>query len=561
MIKSKSNKLSLFFSTSNHPSNKSSFQQIIISTNQTFNKSPFHQQILLKLCQRHLKKPKQVMYSTLQQNTKLTLIYKFIIIASSQEILRKRPFVSNDNSSTNEPPTKRRRIDSNHNLNHNSNHNSHHNSNHNSNDDSNHNSKPDSKTVITIKQEKTKNNMIALKDITQYHPSVFTIRGKFTFLSELQQKGATQKDYFYGIFIDKQLTEKKVNFWGEHAIKFKTKLKTNQIYEAYGLNPRKKETRWAYYGSIELAVGRNTKFEAQEIKENDQDDDLQILTQSWKFVCDIAHIKLEKEFAIIDVIGIIAEMDEPTKIFTKLNPETPIRRIVLADETAKIAVTLWDRQSTIPLKLHQIIALKKARVANYAGKSLNLAGHVELIPEHTRADDLYQWKLEQNTTLKSIFDSLKSMSNVTQATMEEHADAAEITIKQIVQMQQRFRATQRIPDKKMFKIQAMIHEINSQLFHYKHNEPSWALKITMRDQHGDWCKAICFETSGTKIMNGFSAKQAAELQLADTPKFTEILEDIKNAKQQRMFLVRLKENSFFQDRKKLDFVVDDVEDC
>ena len=407
--------------------------------------------------------------------------------------------------------------------------------------------------------------IMPLKDITKWHPRTFTVRGKFTHKSEIKYKGKyTQTAYFYAIFMDVYCTEKKVNFWANFAEDWINKLKIDSIYEIYGLAPKEQPPKFQEYGPVELNVNKNTKLDIKEYtdEDEDEDDDLRILTQSWSFVPNIAAIKQKPQFAVIDVIGIISDLEPATTQFTRNNSDTPIRRIEIVDRTSKVKVTLWDEQTKIPLKLHQVIALKRVKVSDYGGKSLNLKGYIVTKVEHTLADELSLWYMQHNTTFANIIAQIQSITTA-QASIEDYTNAVEISCQEADKMQQMFRITQKMPKLSIFKVKGSICDINSTLFHYKQTggKASWSLRIKIKDLEGHNFRAICFEESGTQIMKGYTGEAAAELQCTNMDELYKLIQNIINNGQQRMFSIRTKQNTYFADRHTLDYIVDEVEDC
>ena len=473
-----------------------------------------------------------------------------------------------DSSTNDQPPNKRRKLNADTNItdtnitntditntinNNNHNHNSH------------------NGTIVpsfsTIKKEKTQQKSILyLREITKWHPRTFTIKGKFTYISEVEYKGKfDKKAYFYALFMDAKSTEMKINFWAELVEEWTKKkpLKKNVIYEIYGLAPKQQPPRFRQYGEIELNCTRTSTFTPKEINEDDEedeDDDLKILNQNWNFTPNIIGIKEKSEYEIIDVIGVISRLEDATTQFTRKNPDTPIRRIEIADETAKISATIWNSQTKIPLKLHQIAAFKAMMVKNYGGKTLTLVGHIEIKPEHTRADELELWLKRNNGTTKVIIDGIQSITKA-ETSLEDYKDASEITCQDALKKQQIFRVTQKMPKITHYKVKGAICDVDSQLFHYKGGKPSWALKIRIMDIDEHNFKAICFEEVGAQIMKGYSGEQAADLQCKSMDTLLKLIQNIIERGQQRVFSIRCKQNTYWANKKTLDYIVDEVQDC
>ena len=416
------------------------------------------------------------------------------------------------------------------------------------------NSQPQSQTPKPVIKKKV---ITKLAQIRAYSAPTFTVKGIFTYIEPIQKIPVkfSETDYFYGVLIDSDSTERKVNFWGKHAIHFFSTLKLNVIYEIYGLKPRKQsDVRSQSYGSIQLSCTQHTVINEISKKESeddeDEDDDLNFSAQSWKVIDNIQVIKDVKEHAYVDVIGVVTDIEQPTTVSTRRNAKTPIRKFTLADEGATIQVTLWFDKASIPLKENQIIGLKRARVLNYGGKSLSANGLITN-PKHSRVDALQIWKTEQTGSLTKVI-------NLTEGAYDY--DVAEVlTIPEAKQLKERFRHSQKMPLKKIYKIKAAVKEIDPNMFYLKNDSiPDWRLKITMVDVIGNCFPAVAFNEAAVKIMRGYSAEEAGRFIATNLEFLEHVIQKVLDVKMELIFCVRIKVNSWDPKMHTLDFIIDDL---
>ena len=245
----------------------------------------------------------------------------------------------------------------------------------------------------------------------------FIIQGRITFKSQLQNLVIKQrrKSHFHIVMSDSESNNIKINFWKAEAIQFFAKLEQGQIYQVSAIKIYEPNPRYALYGPLELVCTRSTKFE--EIK-NCKD---YILPQNWKFMTDIESIQQKQDRQLIDVIGIACEIQEPREITVSNGTRiTQLKNLNLMDESGKINVAVWGSEANIKIKEGQIIAIKKARVGFYGGKSLTVAGYIELNPNNPTLHEILKFKQEKCKILKAVIDKTKKITDETLTTNNKH---------------------------------------------------------------------------------------------------------------------------------------------
>eukprot|EP01097_Dermamoeba_algensis_P005762 TRINITY_DN3638_c0_g1_i1.p1 TRINITY_DN3638_c0_g1~~TRINITY_DN3638_c0_g1_i1.p1 ORF type:complete len:492 (-),score=113.55 TRINITY_DN3638_c0_g1_i1:586-2061(-) len=110
---------------------------------------------------------------------------------------------------------------------------------------------------------------------------------------------------------------------------------------------------------------------------------------------DIEDISGVNKDTLIDVVGIINDLNDPTVIKTKAGHESTKRTLTLLDTKASIELTLWGTQAEkLPLQVGNVLTAKGVKVSDYNGKSLSsLSSSVfEIDPEEEpRVKHLQLW--------------------------------------------------------------------------------------------------------------------------------------------------------------------------
>lgn len=122
----------------------------------------------------------------------------------------------------------------------------------------------------------------------------------------------------------------------------------------------------------------------------------------------IADVQDRPKDDIVDVIGIIINVKPYSSITTKAGNQLAKRELDIVDDSHRgIPITLWgDRAENFAGEKHQILAIKAAKVGEYAGqKSLSVlqSSVIELNPDNERAINLRGWIESQDpNSLQSL---------------------------------------------------------------------------------------------------------------------------------------------------------------
>ena len=350
----------------------------------------------------------------------------------------------------------------------------------------------------------------------------------------------------------------KINFWESQAVLNFGKFKKEQLYQFSNLKVYEPSSpTFALYGSIELNAQNHSKFVKIEKTKSF------ILPQYWRFIDGIEDIAEKSENEKIDVVGMVFDIENEKEITVGRDHRkrpTTVRSFKLIDQTGKITVSCWGEKSKIQLQEHQIIAIKKARISNYGGKSLTVLGYIEENPKHVKVKELKTWKQTQKLMLARLIKETKSVTDESgMSRKHDYSKAKTTTVSNVIDVRDTFHLTNALPQQTLFIVPAKIKKINNNMFFQKANKPHWRLKIQILDpvekENQIWVTA--FQTPASKILDDLSPEAAIKMQTQDTSAFTSMITSKFNADTYNFHLFA-KENEW-QDMKRLEFIVEDVE--
>ena len=262
-----------------------------------------------------------------------------------------------------------------------------------------------------------------------------------------------------------------------HAVSLFGKFKRSEVYQFSKLKVYEpSNSKFAIYGPIELNFQNHTKFvKVTETKSF-------ILPQYWRFIDGIEEITQKSENEKIDVVGIVFDIENEKEITVGngyRKRQTTVKSFKLMDQTGKITVSCWGEKSKIQLKEHQIIAIKKARITNYGGKSLNVLGHVDTDPEHVKVKELKIWKQTQNVALAQLIKATKSVTDEAKMNKKrDYSKAANTIISSMINVRDIYHLTNAVPQETLFIVPAKIKKINNNMYFQKANQTSSFLKCS-----------------------------------------------------------------------------------
>ena len=408
-----------------------------------------------------------------------------------------------------------------------------------------------------VKDKTSSKKFTKLDQITRWDAAAFQIKVKCTHVSD-KQFTSTGKPWFYAIIMDKEMTEKKINFWTDVVKKHYDKMKKGSIYEINRVQTRCiKNEQYRVFGEVELTCTPSTVITQV------SDDYLVKLPQKWNFIPNIMTIQNQTQKAIFDVIGIVSEWEEVDIVNTRRGP-SKVRRVKIYDETGIIEISIWGESGCRNWKKDKIVAFKNCRTSTFNGFSLTLLSWVETEVVCPRAHQIRQWLLSKHPVLKMYYDKLPCLSDGV-AKIEDYSKIKPTTVQIAHEMRHDYQKDQTFPDQRLIKIQGIIAGITRKpFFHIKRGKSYWSLRIDIKDfESKHTVEAICFEDVGKEIMDGWSGDQAAKLQINNSQEFAKLMKQMIYSKQQkREFSMRCKESSNpSSGKKELDLVIDAVQNC
>ena len=418
----------------------------------------------------------------------------------------------------------------------------------------------------------------------------FHIQGRIIYKGDLDYKSIRNrtKEFFFIVMTDRNNTNIKINFWENEVNKWYQKLSKGEIYSAHSLKVYQPSKNYAPYLKIELNCTKATKFiQMQEKNKNNNDNTAYYIPQNWNFIDNISSIQKKSYNSLIDVIGLVSDIEETKEVeIGKIQKKlTKVRNFQLWDETGKINVSLWGIDTKLKIKNHQIIAISRALVGSYGGKSLTVRGFIELKPRDPKVDEILKFKNSNSSTLKLLSNQVKKLTDdALKTSNRDYTSAPMISIMSMKEILKRFYFTESIPTENVFKVKAKIHKFVKDLYYYKNEEPQWCLSMKIKsvgddndknqkdigDQKDDndentvdddndenTVQVIAFGKIAQQIMQQ-TAKEAAILQHENYPKFATLIKEIENSNKKYTFGIYCK-SSEFKDQINLDFVIEIIE--
>eukprot|EP00486_Rosalina_sp_Unknown_P008984 CAMPEP_0201592414 /NCGR_PEP_ID=MMETSP0190_2-20130828/190319_1 /ASSEMBLY_ACC=CAM_ASM_000263 /TAXON_ID=37353 /ORGANISM="Rosalina sp." /LENGTH=309 /DNA_ID=CAMNT_0048051181 /DNA_START=706 /DNA_END=1632 /DNA_ORIENTATION=+ len=195
---------------------------------------------------------------------------------------------------------------------------------------------------------------------------------------------------FFGVdLLDREGTEIRAVAFNEAADKFFTIFQKNGVYLI-----SKGQVRLARkgYSHIKNDYSITLNEHSEVIPVNDNNNDIE--QQKYRFT-PIEQIQQVEPKSFVDVIGVVIDVSDIQPIMSsRTQQQMKKRNLKIADQTAKIDVTLWNKDaeeySEEQLK-DTVIALKGCKVSGFGGRSLSAAGYIEIHPERKETNDLIAW--------------------------------------------------------------------------------------------------------------------------------------------------------------------------
>jgi len=230
-------------------------------------------------------------------------------------------------------------------------------------------------------------------------------------------------------FLDKDGTEIRAVAFNEAAEKFFPIFEKNGVYLI-----SKGQVRLARKGfsHVKNDYSITLNMDAQVIPVHHDNNEIE--TQKYKFV-QIADIQRVEPKSFVDVIGVVMDVGPITTILSsKTQKELKRRNLKIADQTAKIDITLWsaDAESFDEEKLNQrentILAFKGCKVSEFGGRSLSASGFIDFHPDRPETRQLLAWLSSnggniQNAQLTELTTGARTVSqNAQRLTFGEAKD-------------------------------------------------------------------------------------------------------------------------------------------
>jgi len=225
--------------------------------------------------------------------------------------------------------------------------------------------------------------------LNMYH-SRWTIRARVTTKSDIRTwSNAKGEGQLFSVeLLDNSGADIKGTFFREGVDKYYNMLQTNKVYKITGGKLKIANPQWNTCKSqFEVAFDANTEIH------EDADNSIGQATYQFTSIADIVGLE---DKTTCDVLGIVQSVGDVAHITSrKTGQELSKCDVTLVDQSnAAITLTLWREQANnAPTQLanQPVVALRKARVSDYGGKSLGVGGSMEVNPSVEEARALLAW--------------------------------------------------------------------------------------------------------------------------------------------------------------------------
>ena len=212
-------------------------------------------------------------------------------------------------------------------------------------------------------------HVMSVSAVNAYTQSM-TIKARCTEKSTMRNFKNGNGKLFSCVLVD-STGDVKATAFNEDADRLYPLLEDNKIYQLSKFRAKPADQRYNKTShSYEITFSRDT-----EIKELDDKDDISVPKATFSFIENLSSLNDIQEKEFVDVAGALLECGEVSSFTSKANNELTKRELVLVDPSQyKIRLTLWNddaRNFTEDGSGTTIIAIKKAKVSDFNGKSLS----------------------------------------------------------------------------------------------------------------------------------------------------------------------------------------------
>jgi len=345
------------------------------------------------------------------QNRKFLIILRLEVVDTSiKEVLGKPVSIEKKENSQNDEDKEEEKKEEKTNLQSNNN-----NKNYNNNEKSRSYEKPKKNSFqSTILNE---DDVIPIGHLNPF-TSNWVIKGRVTSKSAVKSwdKGPTNKGTLMSVDLcDESNSEIRAVFFKAAVDKFQNLFVVGHIYLISNGKVKNANTQFSNVkNAYEMTLDENSVVQLCD------KDDKNIPKMKYNLV-KIESLGEVKDNTLVDILGIIEKVDDPSKFKTKIGKETEKQTITISDngnnsKKFSIEVTFWDDHLSMnqSFNIGSTIICKSAKKSNYKGVSLNMSINSSFVinPDIKENDELVTWykKYGNSNSSQSLSVSTKSDS-------------------------------------------------------------------------------------------------------------------------------------------------------
>lgn len=220
----------------------------------------------------------------------------------------------------------------------------------------------------------------------------WTIKARLTSKSDIRtwRNAKGEGSLFSMELLDHSGTDIRATCFKEAVDKFYPMLQVGKVYTFTGGRLKVADLKWnTCKSNFEITFDQNSEIHLE-------DDSGDIQAMNYDFTYKIAQLEDLENNKFVDLIAICKSVGEPVHLISKKSGQelTKCDVILVDDSEAEICLTFWgEKAQKAPSDYadNAVLAIRRARVSDYSGKSLSAGDAIQVNPDIPEAQRLRDW--------------------------------------------------------------------------------------------------------------------------------------------------------------------------
>lgn len=219
----------------------------------------------------------------------------------------------------------------------------------------------------------------------------WTIQARVTSKSDIRTwSNAKGEGSLFSVELLDQTQDVRATFFKEAVDKFYSFLQIGSVYTFSGGRLKVANAQYnTCQSNFEITFDQNSEIHLA-------NDDGNIQRQHYEFIDSIAGLERTEPNTMVDLLAVVQAVGEVATIVSKKSGQELTKcDLTLIDTSAtQITLTLWgDKAASALTDYNQqpVVAIRRARVSDYGGRSLSLSGSIETNPDIPQTAPLQTW--------------------------------------------------------------------------------------------------------------------------------------------------------------------------